>query len=308
MSSRAERERRYRQVPLTNAHLARFHTELPAVVTYLERRLIPGHWRWGIGAIVYGLTTLTGLCWFDWSPMLVLLHLMLSQWIALIAEVLALRRLHRRGITRLVAFNHVYRFVEAVRRVITRPRRSWDPPQPMIRESDLLDSEIPADSSDKTSPRDLAGVLLFFGAIATGLVAGVSWFVERAVFDGLLAQPVALVVLGAASLLQLQSQVRTKLAPPLPGASWSVEFSPGLRIMSVMLLGMIIPGVIADNAEGVRELAIGFPILIAAWGLVTLIFLPMWRRPLASLRDFRDAAIPTLDSLATTSRAGTRRQ
>ncbi len=293
MTTRAQRERRYRRVPLTDAHLARFHAELPALLAYIEQRLIPGQRRWSIGAIVYGLSTLAGLWWFDWSPMLVLLHLMLSQWIALAAEALALRRLQQRGITRLVAADHVFRFVEAVRVEITRRRQPWDPPQPTIRERDLLDSEVPADSSDKTSPGALAALLLLFGLLATGMVAVAAWFAGRDHFDDLLTQPAALFVLAIASLLQLHHQTLTRLAPPITGASWSVEFSPGLRIMSVMLLGMLVPALIARQPDDVWGVAMLFPALIAAWGLLILIGLPMSYRQLAALRGHRDATTLT---------------
>jgi hypothetical protein len=299
--SRAERERRYRRIPLTDAHLARFHAELPALVTYLEQRLIPGHRRWGLGAMAYGLMTAIGLYALDWSPMLVLAHLLLSQWIPLIAEVLVLRRLQRRGITRLVAADHVYRFVNAVLTELTRDKRPWDPKGgPQIRESDLLDSEIPSDSSDKAHPGGLAVTLLFFATIATAILAVTVYYTDYPVREALLSQPVAVLALGLASLAQLHHHYLQKLSPPIPGATWSVEFTPGLRVFSVVLLGMLSPVAIQSDPQELREVAVGIPLIVAAWGFVSWASLSMWNKPLAMMRRYRDADPPELRTLSST--------
>jgi hypothetical protein len=287
VTTRAERERRNRQVPISDADFARFGTELPGLIAYFERRLVPRHRRWAFGAVAYGGLTLAGLFLFDWSPVLVLTHVVLSQWIPLAAEIAALRRLQRSGMTRLLAADHVHRFVAAVARVLDVGRRQWDPADgPRMLDRDRLDSDIPADSTDKTSPGALASVLLFFGLVGTALLVGALWFVDAAKRDAMLSEPWALAVLAATSLYQCFAEYRAKLAPPMPGASWNIEFHAGLRVMSVVLLGMLSPMMIDADEAKLREAAAAPAVFVGGWGLITLAGLPMWRRTLAKLRRY----------------------
>jgi hypothetical protein len=293
VTSRAQRERNYRQVRISDADFDRFLSELPGLLAYLERRLAPRQRRWALGAIAYGAMTLAGLFLFDWSPVLVLIHVVLSQWIPLGAEIVVLRRLQRRGVTRLITADHVHRFVDAVARVLDRGRRPWEQPEgPLMLDRDRLDGETPADSTDKTSPGALAATLLFLGLLGTTLLVGSLWFVEGSLLAATLAEPWALAALTAASFWQGYAEYRAKLAPPMPGATWNVEFHAGLRVMSVVLLGMLAPVMVEADGEELRELAAAPAVLVGAWGLLSLVGLPMWRRTLARLRryDGLDAA------------------
>lgn len=285
MSTRARRARQHRQVPLSDADLARFRAELPGVIAHVEQRVVPGQRRWALGAIAYGAMTSAGLLWYDWSPALVLVHVFLSQWIPLGAEIAALRRLQRRGMTRVIAANHVLRFVDTVASALSSPRKPWDPPDgPRIPDRHRLDSDVPSDSTDKTSPGALASTLTFLGLLGTALLIGALWFLDGAHLGGLDAQPWALLGLGLTSLLQAASAYRAKLVPPAPGASWNVDFHPGVRVMSVVLLGMVSPVLVEADARQLFELALAAPVMVAAWGLVTLLWLPQWRRTVARWR------------------------
>lgn len=287
MTSQSERERQYRQVRIGDADFARFRAELPGLPAFFEQRLVPRHRRWALGAILYGVMTLAGLYLFDWSPILVLCHVVLSQWIPLGAEIVALRRLQRRGTTRLVTADHVHRFVGAVARVLDGGRRPWDPADgPMMLDRDRLDSEIAADSTDKTSPGGLASVLLFFGVIGSGILGVSLYFVDPSLRASMFDEPWALAALAAASLWQAHDEVRAKLAPPMPGASWNVEFHAGLRVMSVVLLGLLSPVMINADPADLRSTAAVVPVLVGGWGLVTLASLPMWRGTLSKLRRY----------------------
>jgi hypothetical protein len=302
-TSSEARELRHRVVPLTAPHLLRFQSELPLVIRFLEERRIPADLRWAIGAIVYGLTTMVGLQWFGWSPVLVVVHLLLSQWIPLLAEVLLLRRLQAQGMTRLIAANDIYRFVHAVISGLERVKAPQNRgAAPLILEAVLPDSDVKLGSVDKTSPGAIASALLFFGVIATGILAASLYFMQGSLRDELLSQPWALATLGAMSLLQFHSQFRSKLAAPIPGASWNVEFNAGLRIMSVMLLGMLSPVLTQGDGEEVWSLAFGPAALVAFWGGVALLTHRMWRGTLAQLRAYRDADPSSL--LALLSRNG----
>jgi hypothetical protein len=302
VTTRAQREREHRRVPIGDADFERFRVELPGLIAFLEQRLVPRHRRWALGAIAYGVTTLAGLLLYDWSPVLVLTHVVLSQWIPLGAEIVALRRLQQRGTTRLVTADHVHRFVAAVVRALEAGRRPWDPPEgPMMLDRDRLDSEIPADSTDKTSPAALAATLLFFGLVGTAILGGSLWFIDPRLRDAMFAEPWALAALGAASLWQCYAEYRAKLAPPMPGARWDVEFHAGLRVMSVVLLGMLSPLMLeADHAQ-LREAAAAPAVLVGAWGLVSLVSLPLWRGTIAKLRRYVGLDVDALRASWSTS-------
>jgi hypothetical protein len=287
VTSQAERERRNRQVLISDSDFARFRSELPGLIAYFERRLVPRRRRWALGALAYGGLTLAGLFLFDWSPVLVLTHVVLSQWIPLGAEIAALRRLQRGGMTRLVAADHVHRFVGAVARELDVGRRQWDRADgPRMLDRDRLDSDVPADSTDKTSPGALASVLLFLGLIGTTLLAGALLYVDAAQRDAMLSDPWALAVLAATSAHQCFAEYRAKLTPPMPGATWNIEFHAGLRVMSVVLLGMLSPMMIGADDDKLRELASAPAIFVGGWGLFTLAGWPMWPRIIAKLQRY----------------------
>ncbi|MFB9067415.1 hypothetical protein [Pseudofulvimonas gallinarii] len=285
MSTRAQREHRNRQVSIDDADLERFRTELPGLLAYFEQRRIARDRRWALGAILYGAMTLAGLYLFDWSPMLVLCHVVLSQWIPLGAEIAALRRMQRSGITRLVTVDHVHRFVGSVARALDAGRRPSDPADgPMMLDRDRLDSDVAADSNDRTSPGALARLLLFFGIIGAGMVVASIYFVDPFLRAEMFADPWALAALGATSPLQGWDEYRAKLAPPMPGATWNVEFAAGLRLAAVMVLGLMSPILFSASTVDLLGIAATAPVLVGGWGLVTLACLPMWRKTIASLR------------------------
>ena len=128
------------------------------------------------------------------------------------------------------------------------------------------------------------------------------YYLQGSLRDELLSQPWALATLGGLSLWQLHSQFRAKLAPPMPSASWNVEFNAGLRIMSVMLLGLLSPVLIKGSGEEVWSLAFGPAALVAGWGCVALLSYRIGRGTLAQLRAYRDADPSSL--LALLSRSG----
>jgi hypothetical protein len=282
----SKRERENRRVPLDARTRARCLAELPSVIAYRETRLLHGHRTWGIEAVAYGAITMLGLLWGDWSPVLVLLHLMLSQWIALLAEVLVLRRLAQRGITRLVSAGHVDQFVTMVVAALG-PGTSGKPPEapPMVPERYLLDSQVPSDSTDKSSPADLAVTAIFLGALASAFMVGSLVFAERSLRDELLSQPLALLLLGAMSVVQLVTSFRSKLAPPWPGASWNVEFTPLLRVFGMMMLGMMSVGLLQAREETSTGILAIYG-CIAAWGVVTLATLGLLRAHTQRMKTF----------------------
>jgi hypothetical protein len=300
---REARERRHRVVPLNDRHVARFQSELPLVIRYLEERQLPGEWRWGASAIGYGATTMAGLYWFSWSPVLVIVHLLLSQWIPLLAEVLVLRRLQARGVTRLVTANEVLAFASAVRSGLERAAaQRTQPAVPMILESVVPDSDIAAGSFDKTTPGAIASSLVFLGVIASAILGAAIWFTPEPMRDVLMSQPWAIAVLGGMSLVQLRTQYHAKLAPPLPGATWNVEFSPGLRGISVVLLGILSPVMIEAGPEDQWQTALGAAAVIAGWGVIALLSWRMRNASMATWRRYRDGDASVL--LASLSRSG----
>jgi hypothetical protein len=281
-----DQDRELREVPIDERALARFRAELPNIIEYRERRVVPAHRSWGWEAIGYGAITAAGLLWWDWSPWLVLLHLMLMQWIGLLAEVLVLRRLQRRGVGRLLSAGHVNEFVEAVIRAYeTRdlPWRRGRPPS--IQERWLPYGDVPAGDNDKVSPGALAATLVFFGLVATAIMAVALWYAGGSLRQELAAQPEALLLLGAASVVRLFTLFRLRIAPPLPGASWNVEFTPGLRLFGLFVLAMLSPAVFQARAE-VEKGALGFAVLVGAWGVVTLLSLPSFRRTTGRMRKY----------------------
>lgn len=258
-----------RKVPLDAPTLARFHAALPVILAYREQRVSPGHRTWGLEALGYGLLTLAGLYWWQWSPMLVFVHLLVTQWIGLLAEVLVLRRLGRRGITRLLSADQVHRFIFAVIDAQRRQRAQDPNAVAMILASALPDSVDKSDTAKNASPQSFANLLVFFGLLSGGILLTALFYAEGSLLAELSAQPLALALFGGFSLLQLGTQFRSKLAPPVPGTSWNVEFNPGLRLFGVVLLALLAPAVL-QTPEEVRDWAMGIYACIAGWGAVTL--------------------------------------
>jgi hypothetical protein len=275
--------RKPRMVPLDADMIARFHAELPVVIALREQRVLRAQRTWGWEALGYVAVTLAGVTFWGWSPVLVLLHLMLMQWISLVAEVVVLFRLQRAGVGRLLPAGNVNRFVEtviAVRELAARPGARG---VPMIQDDCLLEGEPdPADSS-RSSPGGLAVVLLLFGGIATGLMLAGLAFAPRELHDTLRGQVVALAWLGVAAAVRFFTQYRAITAPLLPGARWNVEFSPGLRLMSTVMLGLLS----LPMFQSLRSATESIQVLLACigfWAGVTLVFLPMFRRNTERMR------------------------
>lgn len=271
------------RVPLDARVLARFHAELPTVVAMRETRLLPASRAWGREAIGYAAITAAGLVFWGWSPVLVLLHLMLMQWISLVAEVVVLLRLKRAGVRRLLSVGHVNQFVETVMAVRALADRPGARGEPMLPATCLLDDDAPSDDSSRSSPGELAGTLVFFGVAATAVMLLVLAYAQSSLREMLQGQTVALVFMALAAGMRFHSQIRAITAPLLPGASWNVEFSPGLRLMSVVLLGMLSPAMFQSPAE-----ASGWVLVllgcIGLWGAVTLATLPSFRRTTDRMR------------------------
>ena len=271
------------RVPLDARVLARFHAELPSLVAMRETRLLPASRAWGWEAISYAAITAAGIAFWGWSPVLVLLHLMSMQWISLVAEVVVLLRLKRAGVRRLLSVGHVNRFVETVMAVRALANRPGQRGEPMLPADCLLDDDAPSDDSGRSSPGALAGTLVFFGVAATVVMLLVLAYAQGSLRETLRGQTVALVFMTVAAGMRFTSQLRASTAPLLPGASWNVEFSPGLRVMSVVLLGMLSPAMFQspDVASGWVLALLGS---IGLWGAVTLATLPQFHRNTERMR------------------------
>jgi hypothetical protein len=276
-------------IPVDADVRARFVAELPAIIAWREQRLLPGKRRWGIEALAYGLLTLAGLAFFEWSAMLVFAHLALTQWIALVAELLALRRLARQGVTRLLGADQVDDFVALVDVALEQAeRKGASAVVPRIPGGLLPDAMARNDTAKNAPPLAIAAWLVIVGAIATALLVAALVVAEGSLRAELLAQPMALACLAGCSLVQLATQFRQRLEAPMVGARWNVEFRPGSRMVGLILLAMIAPAVV-ESAGEVREFAMACQGAIAFWGVVTLLSLGRLRRRTARLRRHLDA-------------------
>jgi hypothetical protein len=262
---------------------ARFHAELPALVAMRETRLLRGMRAWGWEAISYAAITAAGLAFLGWSPVLVLLSLITMQWISLVAEVVVLLRLRRGGVRRLLSVGHVNRFVETVMTVRDVANRPGARAAPMLPADCLLDEDAAADDTGRTSPGGLAGTLVFLGVAATAVMFLVLAHAETTLRETLRGQTLALVFMAVAAGMRFRSQIRKATVPLLPGARWNVEFSPGVRVMSVVMLGMLSPVMFQSPAH-----AIGWVLVllgcIGLWGAATLASLPLFRRTTERMR------------------------
>lgn len=283
--SRSNKDRD-RLVPIDDAIRSRFAAELPSVIAWREQRLLPGHRLWGVEAVGYGVLTVIGLYFFDWSPMLVFVHLIVTQWIGLLAEILVLRRLGRQGITRLLSAGQMNAFVENVATVMSRhAKHKRGDAEMSIPESVLPDVVTRNDTAKNAHPRGVASSLLFFGILGSGILLVALVYAEGSLRAELLSQPLALALLGGFSLVQLATQFRNRIRPPLPGSGWHVEFTPGLRMFGLVMLALLSPAVLAD-AEEVRDFALATYGAIAGWGLLTLMSLGMLERGTLRLKEY----------------------
>jgi hypothetical protein len=101
--------------------------------------------------------------------------------------------------------------------------------------------------------------------------------------ESLQGQTLALVFMAVAAARRFYGQYRKTTAPLLPGASWNVGFSPGLRSMSVVVLAMLSPAMIPSRADAAAW-ALALLGCIGLWGGVMLATLPSFRRSTERLR------------------------
>lgn len=279
-------EPKIQRVPLDAAILARFHAELPAVVAWRETRGMPRMQAWGWEALLYAVITVLGVLLWGWSAVLVMLHLMAMQWISLVAEVVVLMRLHRAGVRRLVTVMEVSHFVEAVMSARTRKPRPWETQGPTIQDNWLLDRPHEPGNAQNASPGGLAGTLVFLGTLATAAMVGsMMYSPPGSVRETLEGQTLAIVFMAVAMLLRFHAQLRATTAPVSTGASWNVEFSPGLRVMSVVILGMLSCAIFlsGDDPKGYVVVVFG---AIGLWAVNVLLGVPMLRRSTARMRAY----------------------
>jgi hypothetical protein len=273
-----------RLVPLDERHRARFAEELPRLIAWRLQRQAPGDLIWGLEAVAYSAIALLGLGLWQWSPALMLLHLLLSQWIGLVAEVLVLRRLARLGVTRMLSVSHVAAFVEEIAKRLEAQHEHGMVGEPLlVSESLMLDSDVPNDSTDKTSPGAFAVTLVLLGAMATVFSLIAVAMADGSLREELLREPLALLTLGVMSVVQLVACVRRLRAPPLPGASWQIEFVPGLRAFGLVLLSMLAIG-FSQSHEDVKELMMVVYACIGAWGLIAALSIPLIHRQVERLQ------------------------
>jgi FtsH-binding integral membrane protein len=271
------------RVPLDACIVERFHAELPTLLAMRETRWLSASRTWGWEAISYAAITAVGLAFWGWSPVLVLLHLMSMQWISLVAEVVVLLRLRRAGVCRLRSAAHVNRFVETVLAVRALANRPAARAVPMLPADCLLDDDLRFDDSSRSSPGALAGTLVFFGVVATAVMLLVLAYAQDSLRETLRGQTAALVFMAMAAGLRFRSQIRATTAPVYPGARWNVEFLPGLRVVSVVVLAMLSPAMLLSPA-----VATGWVLVllgcVGMWGAVTLATLPQFRRSTDRMR------------------------
>jgi hypothetical protein len=71
--------------------------------------------------------------------------------------------------------------------------------------------------------------------------------------------------------------MRRLRAPVLPGATWQIEFVPGLRAFGLVLLSMLAIG-FSQSHEDVMQLMMVVYACIGAWGLIAALSIPLIHR------------------------------